>query len=216
MTNIRLLRGYYMKKESTIKKIVGSSMAALLLLIPLSSVALGDRAFTIRVETDQTQYSPGDQVVVTIQLLKNGQGYPAGICPEILDSNQNMIYGGLCYDSDSQGYHNITDFYLDSNAPLGTYTVSVHMYVDDWEGLTNVTFEVVSHCGDVNNDGVVAVGDVVYLINYLYRGGPAPFPDICSGDCNGDTIVNVGDVVSLINYLYRGGSAPGGCCERNN
>jgi len=205
-----------MKKESTVKKIVGSTMVAFLLLIPLSSVALGDRAFTIRVETNQTQYFPGDQVIVTIQLLKNGQGYPAGICPEILDPNQNMIYGGICYDSDSQGYYNITDFYLDSSAPLGTYTVSVHVYVDDWEGLSNVTFEVISHCGDCNNDGIINIGDVVYLINYLYRGGSPPVPDGCVGDCNGDDVVNVGDVVHLINYLYRGGSAPTECCERNN
>ncbi|MFH1336743.1 MAG: hypothetical protein ABII96_09525, partial [Candidatus Zixiibacteriota bacterium] len=34
-------------------------------------------------------------------------------------------------------------------------------------------------CGDVNNDGVVDVGDVVYMINYLYRGGPAPVPLSC-------------------------------------
>ena len=28
--------------------------------------------------------------------------------------------------------------------------------------------------GDCNCDGKVDVGDVVYLINYLFRGGPPP------------------------------------------
>ncbi|MFH1337140.1 MAG: choice-of-anchor J domain-containing protein [Candidatus Zixiibacteriota bacterium] len=68
-------------------------------------------------------------------------------------------------------------------------------------------------CGDVNNDGVVDVGDIVYMINYLYRGGPAPVPLPCVGDVNNDNSVDVGDVVYLINYLYRGGTAPDpNCC----
>jgi hypothetical protein len=62
-------------------------------------------------------------------------------------------------------------------------------------------------CGDVNYDDIIDVGDVVTLINYLYRGGPAPVP-LEAGDANNDLLVDVGDVVYLINYLYRGGSIP--------
>ena len=61
--------------------------------------------------------------------------------------------------------------------------------------------------GDLNDDGIINVGDVVALINYLYRGGLPPAHP-CTGDVNWDTIINVGDVVSLINYLYRGGLPP--------
>ncbi len=61
--------------------------------------------------------------------------------------------------------------------------------------------------GDANGDKVIDVGDVVYLINYLYRGGPAPNP-LASGDTNSDGTVDVGDVVYLINYLFKGGPAP--------
>jgi hypothetical protein len=69
-------------------------------------------------------------------------------------------------------------------------------------------------CGDVNNDGVLDVGDVVYLINYLYRGGAAPIPLPCVGDVNNDNVVDVGDIVLMINYLYRGGPAPDpNCCN---
>ena len=61
--------------------------------------------------------------------------------------------------------------------------------------------------GDVTADGKIDLGDVVYLKNYLYRGGPAPNP-VWLGDvtCNG--IVDLGDVVFLTNYLYKGGPAP--------
>jgi hypothetical protein len=65
-------------------------------------------------------------------------------------------------------------------------------------------------CGDINvpgGDGVVDVGDVVYLICYLYRGCPEPSP-VEAADCNADDVVNVSDVVCMINFLYRGGYAP--------
>ena len=68
---------------------------------------------------------------------------------------------------------------------------------------------VVSYRGDVNGDGLIDVGDVVYLVDYLYKDGPAPNPEEI-GDVNCDGVVNVGDVIHLVNYLYRGGPPP---CE---
>lgn len=61
--------------------------------------------------------------------------------------------------------------------------------------------------GDVNADGIINVGDVVSLVNYLYKGGGEPCP-VEAGDVNSDGIVNVGDVVYLVNYLYKGGDPP--------
>jgi hypothetical protein len=63
-------------------------------------------------------------------------------------------------------------------------------------------------CGDVNKDGVVNIADVVYLINYLFIGGPAPVPILQVGDVNQDGVVNSADIVYLINYLFIGGPAP--------
>jgi hypothetical protein len=65
--------------------------------------------------------------------------------------------------------------------------------------------------GDVNADKVVDVGDVVYLINYLFKGGPAPNP-MAAGDANGDCVVDVGDVVYMINYLFKHGNPPVAGC----
>jgi hypothetical protein len=61
--------------------------------------------------------------------------------------------------------------------------------------------------GDANGDWNVDVGDVVYLINYLYKGGVSPEP-VESGDATCEGFVDVGDVVYLINYLFKGGPAP--------
>jgi len=64
--------------------------------------------------------------------------------------------------------------------------------------------------GDVTCDGKVDLGDVVFLINYLYRGGPPPSPWE-TGDVTCDGVIDLGDVVYLINYLFRNGPPPLHC-----
>jgi Dockerin type I domain/PA14 domain len=59
--------------------------------------------------------------------------------------------------------------------------------------------------GDANGDGTVTVGDIFYLVNFLFAGGPPP---IGPADVNGDGQVTVGDVFYLINYLFAGGPPP--------
>jgi len=57
--------------------------------------------------------------------------------------------------------------------------------------------------GDVNADGTLNVADVVYLINYCYKFGPAP-PTSEVGDANCDGVVNIGDIVRVVGYLFYG------------
>ncbi|MCP4569949.1 MAG: PQQ-binding-like beta-propeller repeat protein [FCB group bacterium] len=66
-------------------------------------------------------------------------------------------------------------------------------------------------CGDANNDQAINVGDAVYLINYVFKSGPAPDP-LASGETNCDGSVNVGDAVYLINYVFKGGAEPCSAC----
>jgi parallel beta-helix repeat protein len=61
--------------------------------------------------------------------------------------------------------------------------------------------------GDANGDGRISISDVVFLISYLFRDGPAPDP-LEAGDANCDEMVNGEDVLYLINYLFRGGPPP--------
>lgn len=55
---------------------------------------------------------------------------------------------------------------------------------------------------------VLDIGDIIHLVNYLFKAGPAPFPYPDQGDVNADHLVNLGDLVYLIVYLYRDGAAP--------
>jgi hypothetical protein len=62
-------------------------------------------------------------------------------------------------------------------------------------------------CGDANGDGKLSVADVVYLVNYLFKGGQIPKP-YEAGEANCDGKVTVSDVVYLVNYLFKGGPPP--------
>jgi hypothetical protein len=95
--------------------------------------------------------------------------------------------------------------YCSFSDPLG-----IVIFPDLIDGILTITEQL---CGDANGDSVINVGDVVYLITYLYRGGSPPDP-LCIADVNNDDIINVGDVVYLVTYLYRGGSPPSqDCCN---
>ena len=67
----------------------------------------------------------------------------------------------------------------------------------------------------VSAEAVAALelGDVVFLVNYLYRSGPEPCV-MEAADPNADCKVDVGDVVYLINFLYREGPPPSAGCAR--
>jgi len=61
--------------------------------------------------------------------------------------------------------------------------------------------------GDANHDGVVNIGDAVFDINYVFKGGDAPLT-FENGDANGDFQIDSGDAVYIVNYIFKDGPAP--------
>ncbi|MCB2229636.1 hypothetical protein KQH82_02895 [bacterium] len=77
----------------------------------------------------------------------------------------------------------------------------------------------IGNTGNVNNDAgnSVDLSDLIYLVNYLFLGGPAP-ECMASANVNGDTgcSVDLSDLIYLVNYLFLGGPSPAAClpqCE---
>jgi hypothetical protein len=62
--------------------------------------------------------------------------------------------------------------------------------------------------GDANRDGLVNLGDAIYILNYLFKGGPAPVP-LEAGNANCTGGVDLGDSIYILNYLFKGGDPPG-------
>ncbi|MCC6961887.1 MAG: hypothetical protein IT585_01405 [candidate division Zixibacteria bacterium] len=61
--------------------------------------------------------------------------------------------------------------------------------------------------GDADGSGGVSISDAVYLINYIFAGGPAPNP-MAAGDADCSGAVSISDAVFLINYIFASGPAP--------
>ncbi len=77
--------------------------------------------------------------------------------------------------------------------------------------LTVTEIEPDPDCGDCNADGTVNVTDAVFLINYIFAGGPAPDP-LSVGDVDCSATTNVTDAVYLITYIFASGPAPCADC----
>jgi hypothetical protein len=132
---------------------------------------------------------------VNVKMYVNGEidatiansGYPQ-------DNNSSLIIGADSFIRDYWSFRGKIDAPKIYNRALSTEEIK-----DEFEsGFAR---------GDANADGKLTVSDVVYLINYLFKGGTFPQP-LQSGDCNCDDKITVSDVVYLINYLFKGGPPP--------
>jgi len=77
------------------------------------------------------------------------------------------------------------------------------------DGSSNYGYDCLTYLrGDANGDNQTNSADIIFLINYLFKSGPAPDPlELGYVNC-GDEVVNSADVVYLIDYLFKGGPPP--------
>ncbi|MGB5138954.1 MAG: hypothetical protein WBP29_10515, partial [Candidatus Zixiibacteriota bacterium] len=85
---------------------------------------------------------------------------------------------------------------LDSNNDVGD---------SYWIIKNNCTYPVMH--GDADHTGIITISDAVYLVNYIFAGGPPPFT-IPHGDADCTGIITISDAVFLINYIFASGPAP--------
>jgi len=113
-------------------------------------------------------------------------------------------------------FHFTTDPYAFGNSQASLDTATIDGYAlkaqtDEFDYMPSfyagaiVIRDVVR--GDANHDNDLNVGDPVYIVNHVFKGGPAPIT-IESGDANRDFIIDVGDAVYLINYIFKNGPPP--------
>ena len=155
----------------------------------------------------ETRYPVGDGPVPAFPGDLNGDGYPdlavvntfGNDVSILLNNTDGTFTPDSTYPAESHAWAIAeADFNGD-----GTLDIAI---ANETEPSVLVLLNV--YFGDANGDGVINVADIVYSVNFLYRGGDPPYP-IDSADANCDGVVNVADVVHLVNYLYRQGPAPG-------
>jgi len=75
--------------------------------------------------------------------------------------------------------------------------------------LYNVLHQEGYYRGDVNKDGKFLAADIIYAVNYTFKGGPKAIEFADQGDVNGDgSILGAADIIYMVNYQFKGGPAP--------
>lgn len=97
---------------------------------------------------------------------------------------------------------------------FGEYFDSFEILSDDVNNspnMINVKLRVWRLFGDADYDNRITITDAVYIINYIFNGGPNPQPETkLGGDCNCTGTVTIADVVYLLEYIFAHGNAPCG------
>ncbi|HUV31729.1 MAG TPA: hypothetical protein VMY05_11665 [Acidobacteriota bacterium] len=95
---------------------------------------------------------------------------------------------------------------------INTDTVFYIDFEKTW--LFNGSINVLSGvCGQLDGDLAyeIDIGDLTFMIAYLFLDGEAPEPmGIANMDCSADGVVDVGDLTYFIRYLFMEGDPPGG------
>jgi hypothetical protein len=104
---------------------------------------------------------------------------------------------------------------LVSGTPSAGGPVSFTASVTDIAGSYDekqLSFEIVADyiCGDADGNDIINVSDAVYLLGFIFAGGPSPEP-LLAGDVDCNEIVSVSDAVYLIAFIFAGGPEP--CAE---
>ncbi len=86
------------------------------------------------------------------------------------------------------------------------------VYVANYNGLLILEKGGGIVCGDCDGSQQINVSDLVYMVNYIFAGGPAP-QDSSQGDINCTGQMDIADAVYMVNYIFASGPAPCSGCE---
>jgi hypothetical protein len=121
-------------------------------------------------------------------------------------ASSNGSYFRIDNPSGDLADHGVSDtFFVDSSVEAGVEYVYL-VIAEDASGNYSPVIAP-AECGDLDHSGNVDIDDVIFAVNYIFLGGPAPNPlAIGNADCLGD--VDIDDVIFMVNYIFLGGNSP--------
>lgn len=145
--------------------------------------------------------------------------------------SQDDAYG----DSLSNGYGNILEALLDDGRMVnGHHPDDILEFWDAWfdspelgwdRELANIYFEhgdSTRPCcyglrGNVdgNEEEEPDISDLIYLVDYMFTGGPAP-PCMAEADFDASQDIDISDLVGLVDYMFTGGVEPWSCYDKKH
>jgi len=76
----------------------------------------------------------------------------------------------------------------------------------DYASIKYNMFGCIAKAGDANGDYKVNLADIIFEVNYVFKGGSRLDP-FCA-DVNADDSVNLSDIIYSVNFVFKGGPAP--------
>ena len=92
----------------------------------------------------------------------------------------------------------VLSFDMSNNNQMASVNLSIWPIYHDY-ALKELTFTVINNnnlLGDLNNDGIINVADIVQLVNFILSNDYN-----LNGDINQDELINVLDIISLVNLI---------------
>ncbi|MBU1319661.1 MAG: agmatine deiminase family protein [candidate division Zixibacteria bacterium] len=110
------------------------------------------------------------------------------------------------------GWMSVSNDSIVGQAPDYADTSSFRVNVSDGVSSDSADVSLVVYvCGDADGSGSPDIDDVVFLIAYIFSGGPAPNP-LAQGDADCSGAIDIDDAVYLVTYIFSGGPVPCASC----
>jgi hypothetical protein len=138
---------------------------------------------------------------------------PAGL--EMIDSEASfartvfasVMIGGIPAGPTLLALRPGIDAFVEGNGRAGGSLMVAYSNYDDTSAVDEATPELHFLRGDVDGNEEMEVTDSIFVLDWLFFGGPAPNVAEAS-DINADGHQDVADPVYLLNYLFLGGPQP--------
>jgi hypothetical protein len=138
--------------------------------------------------------------------------YPLHWVDSVLVDGSKLTLSEYCFDLNS-GWISLAEAPTVEVECFYKYSDKQDIGVSNWGGPNYIFADTLTHIptvyivGDCNGDELINITDAVWIVNYIFAGGPAPSP-YGRGDVNCDGTVNVTDAVYLLAYIFGGGPEP--------
>lgn len=175
-------------------------------------------SISVSSETGQLTYPPQGAISIEIPVTFDWTNESANVWLLEVSGNDiftslmvsEVLYGSEYTASELRNYK--TYFWrvrygveTQGNIVWGDYTTS-HSFQTVIDGCC------VGDRGNLDGDSAdeVDISDLVYMVDFMFTGGPAPLcRDEADVEASGD--IDISDLVYLVDYMFTGGAAPGTC-----
>lgn len=112
--------------------------------------------------------------------------------------------GAVAVASDINGMAYSCDFAVDQVSRIDGDSVSSTFLLGDGPGFAAI-YEPFPP-GDMNASGNVTSSDVIFVVNYIFKAGPAPASPALA-DMNKSCTISITDIITIVNFVFRNGAA---------